>query len=299
MQPTWKGTFPAVTTQFRSDLSLDLEATASHIEALLDAGVNGLIMLGSLGENMTLLPTEKLDVMRMALEVTTERVPVVSGVAEYTPGFAIEYSQAMEKLGASGLMLLPAMVYRADALETVTFYRSVAASTGLPIIVYNNPVGYGVDITPEILAELADVTNLVAVKESSNDTRRFTDIRNLLGDRYELLIGVDDIALEAILLGADGWIYGSGLAFPKENQRLWELASAGLLCEAQALNRWFMPMLHLDSHPKFVQYIKLAIQECGLGAEWVRLPRLPISGDERERALKVIHHSIETRPALQ
>ncbi|HLJ53476.1 MAG TPA: dihydrodipicolinate synthase family protein [Chthonomonadaceae bacterium] len=294
----WTGVFPAVTTQMRRDQSLDLEATARHIEALIDSGVQGLVMLGSLGENTLLEPEEKRSVVRMAKEVAAGRVPVLSGVAEFSTAAACRYAREMEALGADGLMVLPAMVYKAQPEEALTHFRTVARSTGLPIIVYNNPIAYYVDLTPRMFETLADEQNLVAIKESSGDVRRVTDIINQVGDRYTLFAGVDDLILESVLLGSEGWIAGAGLAFPRENQRLWELAVAGRWEEARTLYRWFMPLLHLDIPIKFVQYIKLAIQECGLGAEWVRAPRLPLEGGERARILEIIHAGMDSRPDL-
>jgi len=298
MRPNWKGVFPALTTQFHKDESLDLEATARHIEALINSGVSGLVMLGSLGENVQLEPDEKRQVMRAALEVSAGRVPVLSGVAECSTAMAVRYARDMERLGADGIMLLPAMVYKSDPAETIHHFRTVARATGLPIIVYNNPVAYTVDITPEMFLELADVPNLVAIKESSGNVRRITDLINTVGDRYILFGGVDDLILESALLGADGWIAGVGLAFPKENQYLWDLMMAGRWEEARAIYRWFTPLLHLDIPVKFVQYIKLAIHEAGLGEEWVRAPRLPLEGAEREEVLRIIRQGTETRPAI-
>lgn len=298
MKPDWKGVFPAVTTQLHQDQTLDLEATARHIEVLLESGVTGIIMLGSLGENIALEPDEKRSVMRTAIDTVRGRVPVLSSVSECSTAAACRYARDMENLGADGLMVLPAMVYKADPQETMAHYKAVADSSGLSIICYNNPLAYGVDITPEMFAQMADEEKFVAIKESSGNVRRITDIINLVGDRYTIFTGVDDLALESVLLGATGWIAGVGLAFPKENQYLWELAMAGEWEKARELYRWYMPLLHLDIPIKFVQYIKLCIQECGLGAEWVRAPRLTISGAEREAVLKTIRHGIETRPQI-
>ena len=292
------GVFPAVTTQFRRDQSLDLDATARHIEALIESGVSGLVMLGSLGENVQQSPDEKLQVMELAIRASNRRVPVLSGVAECSTAMACEYARKMERIGADGLMVLPAMVYKADSNEAIAHFRTVARSTGLPIIVYNNPIAYSVDITPQMFEELADEPNLVAIKESSGDVRRITDIYNQVGDRYAIFSGVDDLILESVLLGAVGWIAGVGLAFPKENQYLWELATSGQWERAREIYRWYTPLLHLDIPVKFVQYIKLCIQECGLGAEWVRAPRLPLEGEERKKVLQVIRKGIETRPVV-
>jgi 4-hydroxy-tetrahydrodipicolinate synthase len=298
MPISWAGVFPALTTQFRRDQSLDLDATRRHVEVLIDSGVNGLVMLGSLGENVTLGPGEKTDVMQMTIAQVKGRVPVLSGIAENTTRAAVHYVQVMETIGADGVMLLPAMVYKSDPRETIAHFRTVARATGLPILVYNNPIAYGVDITPKMFAELADEQNLVAIKESSADVRRITDLINEVGDRYAIFTGVDDLALESIMLGAKGWIAGLVNAFPAENQYLWELAVAGKWEEAKAIYRWYMPLLHLDTHFKFVHYIKLAVQECGLGSETMRAPRLPLVGAEREAVLKIIHDGIRNRPKI-
>ncbi|MEZ5531298.1 MAG: dihydrodipicolinate synthase family protein [Steroidobacteraceae bacterium] len=294
----WRGVFPAMTTQFRRDESLDLEATCRHIETMIASGAEGIVMLGSLGENAALAPDEKRKVVAAALETAARRVPVIATVVETGTAAAKAYARDMERLGADGLMLLPAMIYRADPRETLLHYRDVAHATQLPIICYNNPLAYHVDITPAMFAELAAVPNLVAIKESSGDVRRITDLRNAVGDRYVLFAGVDDLILESAVLGVDGWIAGIGLAFPDENQRLWDLAAAGEFDAARRLYRWFTPLAHLDTHVKFVQYIKLAIQAAGLGTEWVRAPRRPLVGEERRRILAIIEAGLERRPAL-
>jgi 4-hydroxy-tetrahydrodipicolinate synthase len=296
MRIDWRGVFPAVTTQFNRDLTLDLEATQRHIEVMIDAGSTGLVMLGSLGENVTLDRSEKRRVMRAAIEAAAGRVPVLSGVAETSTAAALSYARELERLGADGLLLLPAMIYKADARETLAHYRSVARATALPIICYNNPVAYHVDITPAMFAELAREKNLIGIKESSGDLRRFTDIQNLVGDRYRLFAGIDDLVLESVLLGAVGWIAGLNLAFPREGQRLWQLMQRSEWTAARRLYRWFMPLMHLDTHLKFVQYIKLAVQEAGYGSEWVRPPRLPLIGRERRAVLKIIRKGLATRP---
>ena len=297
--PIWQGVFPAVTTQFKKDLSLDLDATARHIQVLMDSGVSGLIMCGSLGENQTLAPQEKRQVVALAVKTAGGRVPVLSGVAEMSTSLACEYVRDCEKLGANGFMVMPAMVYKADEAETMKHFRRVGAATGLPWMLYNNPVGYTVDVTAAQFAALADIKNLVAIKESSANTRRITELRIEVGNRYSLFVGVDDLILESSVLGIDGWVAGSGIAFPYENQHFWNLTRAGKWDEARAMYRWFYPLLKLDTHIKFVHYIKLAVQEAGLGKEWVREPRLPLTGAERERVLKVIHHGIATRPKLK
>jgi dihydrodipicolinate synthase/N-acetylneuraminate lyase len=294
----WQGVFPAVTTQFREDQSLDLDATAKHLGALIDSGVSGLVMLGSLGENTALEPEEKRRVVELAIKVSRGRVPVLSGVAECSTAMACRYAREMEKLGTDGLMVLPAMVYKADARETVAHFRAVARASGLPILCYNNPIGYGVDLTPEMFAELSDEKTLVAIKESSGNPRRITDIINLVGDRYALFCGVDDLIMESVMLGARGWVAGLGLAFPRENQHLWDLMMRKEWDKALAIYRWYTPLLHLDTHVNFVHYIKLAIQECGQGSEWLSAPRLPLAGAEREQVLAIIRKGIQTRPRL-
>jgi dihydrodipicolinate synthase/N-acetylneuraminate lyase len=294
----WRGVYPAVTTQFKQDQSLDLAATARHVEVLVDSGVAGLIVCGSLGENQAMDPDEKRKVVETAVKAAAGRMPVCTGVAETSTAAACRYVRDCEKAGASGFMVMPPMVYKTDPAEAAAYFRKVAATTGLPWMLYNNPVGYTVDTTPEQLAELADVPNLVAVKESSANTRRITEIRLAVGDRLAVFVGVDDLALEAAVLGIDGWVAGSGIAFPKENQYFWELTQAGKWAEARAMYLWFYPLLKLDTHVKFVQYIKLAVAEAGLGAEWVREPRQPLAGAERERVLAVIRRGLENRPEL-
>jgi 4-hydroxy-tetrahydrodipicolinate synthase len=298
-KPFWQGVFPAITTQFKRDQSLDLDATARHAEALIESGVTGLIFLGSLGENQPMLPGEKRTVLEAMVKAVDGRVPVLSGVAESSTTAAIAYARDAEKFGVDGLMLMPAMLYKGDPRETMTHFRTTARATGLPIMIYNNPISYANDITPQMFAELADVKNFVALKESSGDTRRLTDLHNTVGNRYAIFTGVDDLALESAVLGIDGWVAGSGIAFPKENQFFWELTRRGEWKKAREFYRWFTPLLHLDTHTKFVQYIKLAVQECGLGSEWVRAPRLPLVGEERKRVLAVIHKGMATRPRLK
>jgi len=298
MKPFWSGVFPAITTQMNKDGSLNLEATAKHANALIESGVNGLIFLGSLGENQALTPAEKRRVLDAMVKVVDGRVTVLSGVAESSTAQACEYMRDGEKLGLDGFMVMPAMLYKGDERETLAHFRTAARSTGLPIMLYNNPISYANDITPELFAELADVKNFVALKESSGNVRRITDLHNSVGDRYAIFTGVDDLVLESAILGIDGWVAGSGIAFPEENQYFWELTRRGQWEKDREIYRWFTPLLHLDVHTKFVQYIKLAVQECGLGAEWVRPPRLPLSGEERKRILRIIHHGIENRPRI-
>lgn len=296
MNEPWTGVFPAVTTQFHEDQSLDLDATSRHFEILIQSGVSGLVVCGSLGENQALDPEEKREVVGAAVETSAGRVTVLTGLAETSTRAAQRYLADCEKLGVDGFMIMPAMVYPADTREAMHFFRSLAASTGLPWMLYNNPVSYPVDITPELFQELDQVENLVAIKESSADPRRITEIRNAVGDRYQLFIGVDDLMLEGAILGIDGWVAGSGMAFPVENQRLWELSREGRWDEARELYRWAQPLMKLDTHPHFVQYIKLLEQETGLGRQWVREPRLPVAGEERERVLRIIRDTLAKRP---
>ena len=298
MKPHWQGVFPAITTQMHPDGSLNLEATAAHAEVLLASGVSGLIFLGSLGEIQPMNDAERRLLMKEMIGVVKGRVPVLSGVAETSTAAAMAYLKDIEALGADGVMLMPPMLYRAAPDETMTFFRTVAKSTGLPIMIYNNPISYANDITPEMFAQLADQPNFVALKESSGDVRRITDLHNVIGGRYALFTGVDNLCLEASILGIDGWVAGSGIAFPAENQYFWELTRRGLWDRARELYRWFTPLLHLDVNTKFVQNIKLAVQECGLGKEWVRAPRQLLHGGERARVLEVIHKGLATRPAL-
>ncbi len=295
----WTGVFPAITTQMHRDGSLDLDATARHAEALIASGIAGLIFLGSLGENQMLSGEEKRLVMAEMVKAVRGRIPVLAGVAETSTAEATRCVSDLGRVGVDGVMLLPAMVYRTpDPHETLEHFRTVAAGTDLPIMIYNNPIAYGNDITPEMFAQLAEIDNFVALKESSGNTRRITDLHNTVGDRFAIFTGVDDLALESAVLGIDGWVAGTGIAFPEHNQRLWDWMRAGEWNKAVELYRWFTPLLHLDVHVKFVQYIKLCVQECGLGKEWTRAPRLPLSGAEREAVLRVIHEGIATAPAL-
>ena len=297
-KPFWSGVFPAITTQLKRDQSLDLEATAAHVDVLIKSGVNGIVFLGSLGENQPMRGDEKRLVIEAMVKAVNGRVKVLSGVAETSTAEACRYARDVEKLGVDGIMLMPAMLYKGDPRETMAHFRTVAKASGLPIMIYNNPISYGNDITPEMFAQLADEKKFVALKESSGDVRRITDLHNAVGDRYALFTGVDNLALEASILGIDGWVAGSGIAFPAENQYFWELTRRGEWDKAREIYRWFTPLLHLDVSTKFVQYIKLAVQECGLGKEFVRSPRLTLAGEERKRVLKIIHDGIKNRPKI-
>jgi 1-pyrroline-4-hydroxy-2-carboxylate deaminase len=294
---TWSGVFPAFTTPFHQDLSIDYPALRNHLEVMLESGIHGVVMMGSLGENLALTWEEKFEILRVTKEVCAGKVPVLTGVAESSTDQAVEYTNRCAALGVDGIMLMPAMVYKADRDESMAHYRTVAKRTELPIMIYNNPIAYHVDLTPDQLEILCDESDkFVAIKESAGDVRRITDIINHMGDRLTIFSGVDDLALESIFLGATGWVAGIGLAFPKENARLWDLATAGKWDEARELYRWYTPLLHLDIGLKFVQKIKLATQATGLCPEWVRLPRLPLTGAEREATLKTIEVGLANRP---
>jgi 1-pyrroline-4-hydroxy-2-carboxylate deaminase len=294
----WRGVFPALPTQFDRDYGVDFDATMCHMSRLIDAGVHGMVMLGSIGENTALTPHEKREVLRAAVQTARGRVPVLTGVAELATTEACRYAADAAELGADGLMVLPAMAYRADTREALTHYRTVARASPLPILIYNNP-RYGVDLAPSALRELIDVPTIVAIKEASGDARRLTDIVNAVGDRFVLFAGLDDIVLESVLLGAVGTVFGLVIAFPDETLRMWELAQQGQWEKAREIYRWFMPLLHLDDHPKLVQYMKLVAQECGYGHERVRLPRLTLVGEERKRILRIVHDAIATRPLIE
>ncbi|AMV36908.1 dihydrodipicolinate synthase family protein [Planctomyces sp. SH-PL62] len=296
MTIAWRGVFAAATTQFHSDQSLNLKGTLAHVDRMIDDGLHGLIMLGTVGENCSLEYPEKLEVLRATVDHVDGRLPVLTGVSEYTTKLASRYATDAKEIGVDGLMLLPPMVYKTAPEETIAHFQRVAAATDLPIMAYNNPPTYGVDITPSMFQELAETPTIVAIKESSGDVRRITDLKNACGDRYTLFAGIDDLVLESLMLGATGWVSGLVNAFPAENRLLWDLAEAGRWDEAVAVYRWYMPLLHLDTDPKLIQYIKLAVQECGYGLETVREPRLPLTGEERERVLAIIRKGIADRP---
>ncbi|GAB4183297.1 MAG: dihydrodipicolinate synthase family protein [Thalassobaculales bacterium] len=298
MKCDWKGVFPAATTQFAADGAVDMKATAEGLEMMLAAGVDGFVMLGSVGENTVLDAAEKRAVVKLAKEVVRGRVPVLSGVSEITTSAACAYAQDCAAIGIDGLMVLPAMIYKADAREGIAHFRAVARASSLPIMIYNNPPAYNLDLRPEHLAELADEPTLVCIKESAGNSRRFTDIKNLLGDRYVLFCGLDDLAFEAATLGAVGWVAGFAGVFPKETVALWKLLAAGNYAEALPVYRWFTPLLHLDDHPKLVQYIKFAQSLTGHGSETTRPPRLALVGEERARIEGLVRQALATRPNL-
>tara|TARA_Y100000589_G_scaffold183103_1_gene173458 strand:+ start:3075 stop:3974 length:900 start_codon:yes stop_codon:yes gene_type:complete len=297
LQVDWQGVYPAVPTQFNEDFSLDIKGTQKHVEALLSEGIHGLVMLGTIGENCSLSLDEKIQVLKATDEVNKGSVPLLNGIAEYTTAGACETAVAAAKVGVDGFMVMPAMVYNSDRRETVNHFKTVASATDLPIMCYNNPPVYKVDITPEMFEDLAEVENIVCIKEAAGDTRRITDLFNKFKDRYIIFSGLDDVALESILLGCTGWISGLVDAFPRENGLMWDAATSGNWDKALEIYRWYMPMLHFDSHPKLVQYVKLASAEMGYGTEIVRPPRLTLIGEQREEALKIIRESAATRPS--
>jgi 4-hydroxy-tetrahydrodipicolinate synthase len=298
MKCNWSGVFPAVTTQFRDDLSLDLDGTARVIDGLIRDGVSGLIVCGTVGENTSLAKSEKIAVMEAAKDVARGRVPVLSGIAEFTPAFAIDMAKEAARIGLSGVMVMPALVYSSKPHETAAHFRAVARATDLPVMVYNNPPIYKNDVTPEILASLADCETIVCFKESSGDTRRFTDLRNLVGERFVLFAGLDDVVVESVMVGAVGWVSGMSNAFPREGETLFRLARAGRYAEATELYRWFMPLLHLDARPDLVQCIKLCEHLMGRGTWRTRPPRLPLEGPEKAAIEGLMRHALATRPVL-
>lgn len=296
MTLTWQGVYPAATTQFKEDLSIDLVQSQRVIDNLVKDGVHGIIAMGTCGENNSLDPAEKQTLLRAVTEVVAGRVPVVTGVSEFDTRRAVAFAKDAKKAGADGLMVLPAMVYVPTEEELVMHFRTVAEATDLPVMLYNNPPAYRVNISVAVLEALSDVRNIVAVKESAPDPRRFTDLINAFGDRYILMAGLDDVALEGLLLGAVGWVSGLTSAFPQESIQLIEAIRAGDLGRARAIYRWFMPLLHLDAEHDLVQSIKLAEQIMGRGSERVRPPRLPLSGERRRQVTAMVERAAATRP---
>jgi len=294
----WEGVFPAVTTQFREDLSLDVEATARVVEALVRDGVSGLVVAGTVGENTSLTVPEKVAIWEAAVAAARGRVPVIAGVAEFTTGFAVATAREAARAGVDGLMVMPALVYASKPRETAAHFRGVAKATDLPVMVYNNPPIYRNDVTPDILASLADCETIVCFKDSSGDTRRFADTWNRVGDRFVLFAGLDDVVVESVALGAVGWVSGMSNAFPQEGETLFRLARAGRLAEALPLYRWFMPLLHLDARPDLVQCIKLCESLLGRGTHLTRPPRLALSEAERAEVEAILGRALATRPAL-
>lgn len=294
----WAGVFPAITTKFTSEEELDLAACNKGIEAQLEAGVNGIVIGGSLGEASTLTEEEKFILLEETVKTVAGRVPVIFSIAEQATKVAVSHAKKAEALGASGVMVLPPLRYYASADETVAYFGTIAKSTSLPIMIYNNPVDYKIHVTLEMFAQLEQYENITAVKESTRDISNVTRMLNRFGDRFKIFTGVDPLALESIVAGAHGWVAGLVDAFPKETVAIFRLVKEGRINEAVAINRWFMPLLDLDIHPKLVQYIKLAEVATGTGTEYTRAPRLVLAGEERERILKVINDAVAVRPVL-
>lgn len=297
MSITWKGIFPAFTTKFTANDTLDLKLFEKGLQAQFDAGVDGIILGGSLGEASTLTTEEKETLVKLTIEKAGD-LPVILNIAEGATKEAVKLAALGKSWGVAGLMLLPPMRYKTDHRETVEYFKAVAKSIDLPIMIYNNPVDYKTEVTLEIFEELLKFDNIQAVKESTRDVSNVTRMISRFGDRYKILCGVDTLAMEELLMGADGWVGGLVCAFPRETVAIYRLIKAGYIEEALAIYRWFLPLLELDIHSKLVQYIKLAETQVGLGSEYVRAPRLTLVGEERERILKIINDGIAARPVL-
>ena len=294
----WKGVFPALLTPFDANDQLDLAMYEINLKAQVEAGVSGIIIGGSLGEASTITLEEKESLVKFSVKYLAGKLPVIMNIAEGSTKEAVRQAKLAKEWGASGLMLLPPMRYKSDDKETVTFFKTVANSMDLPVMIYNNPVDYKIEVTLDMFAELAEVPNINALKESTRDVTNVTRLKNRFNDRFAILCGVDTLTVEELALGADGLVAGLVDAFPKETVVMYNLVKAGKLDEAIKIYRWFMPLLELDIHPKLVQYIKLAATQTGIGSEYVRAPRLPLEGAERERVLKIIQDGIANRPTL-
>lgn len=298
MHPQWRGIYPALTTPFTDSDSIDFQVFEKNMDAQLAAGVNGLVLGGTLGEASSLLPEEKYELVRFAVKKAAGRVPVIMNVAEQTTRAAVTAATEAERCGADGLMLLPPMRYLADKRETLAYFKAVAETTPLPIMIYNNPVDYKILVTLDMFEEMADWPTVQAVKESTRDVSNVSRMINRFGNRFKILCGVDTLALESFVLGAHGWVAGLVDAFPRETVAIYRLAQAGRFEEARRLYQWFLPLLELDIHPKLVQYIKLAQVATGLGTERARPPRLPLEGAEREQVWATIQKALASRPAI-
>lgn len=298
MKINWEGVMPAVTTKFTGNGQLDLIMFEKNIKAQIDAGVNGIILGGTLGEASTLTKEEKEVLITTTLKIVEGKIPVIVNIAEQTTTEAITLAKRAEELGVNGLMLLPPMRYKATDHETVVYFKEIAKSTSLPIMIYNNPVDYKIEVTLDMFEELLKLENIQAVKESTRDISNVTRIRNRFGNRLKVLCGVDTLALESLVAGADGWVAGLVVAYPAETVAIYKLVKAGKIEEALDIYRWFMPLLELDISPQLVQNIKLAEVATGLGTENVRAPRLPLQGVERERVLSIIDFAMKNRPVL-
>lgn len=298
MNIKWKGVYPAMTTKFTADDKLDLPLLAKNIEVQIEAGIDGLILGGTLGEASVLTNSEKETLIKYTVDVINGRIPVVLNIAEGSTREALKQAEYATEWGADGLMMLPPMRYKADHRETVTYFKTVAGSTNLPIMVYNNPVDYKTEITLDMFEELIECDNIQAVKESTRDVSNVTRLKTRFGNRLKVLCGIDTIATEEMALGAEGWVGGLVCAFPEETVAIYRLVKAGQMEEAIRIHRWFLPLLELDLHPKLVQYIKLAEAQTGIGSEHVRPPRLTLIGEERKTVLKIINDGIASRPTI-
>jgi len=298
MEIKWQGVMPAVTTKFNEKDQLDLHMFEKNIRAQLSAGVSGIVLGGSLGESSTLCNEEKEILIKKSLEIVNEKVPIIINIAEQSTKEAVKIAQRAEKIGAQGLMLLPPMRYKATDHETIVYFKEIAQNTSLPIMIYNNPVDYKIEVSLDMFEELLKLDNIKAVKESTRDISNVTRIRNRFGERLKILCGVDTLALESLVAGADGWVAGLVAAYPAETVAIYKLVKSNRIEEALQIYRWFMPLLELDISPQLVQNIKLAEVATGLGTENVRAPRLPLQGSERKRVLNIIEHAMKTRPEL-
>ncbi len=298
MSVEWKGVIPALTTKFTADDKLDLPLFEKNLLFQIEAGVNGVVLGGTLGEASVLTTAEKETLVKFAIEKVAGKIPVILNIAEGSTNEGLHQAELAAKWGARGLMILPPMRYKSDHRETVTYFKTVARSTDLPMMIYNNPVDYKIDVTLDMFADLVECANIEAVKESTRDVTNVTRMINRFGNRFKILCGVDPLAMEELVLGADGWVAGLVCAFPRETVAIYKLVKAGRIAEATAIYRWFMPLLELDIHPKLVQYIKLAEKQAGIGSEEVRGPRLTLAGEERKQILQVIDTGIATRPVL-
>jgi len=294
----WKGVFPALLTPFNQNEELDLDMFEKNLAAQVEAGIHGIIIGGSLGQASTITNKEKEELVEFSLEYLNEKIPVILNIAECSTKDAIQQAVYARKWGADGIMLLPPMRYKSDDRETISYFKAVAKSTELPIMIYNNPPDYKIDTRPDMFEDLVECDNITALKESSRDVTNLTRMINRFGNRFKVLCGVDTLAMEELCLGADGWVAGLVCAFPKETVTIFNLVKAGKIDEAAKIYRWFMPLLELDIHPKLVQYIKLAATQAGIGSEYVRAPRLTLEGEERDRILKIINDGIAKRPVL-
>jgi 4-hydroxy-tetrahydrodipicolinate synthase len=294
----WRGIFPALVTPFTADDNVDFDLFAKNLHAQIAAGITGIIVAGSLGEASTLTKQEKFALVKFAGTILPADMPIVLCIAEQSTAEAVSIAKDAESIGANGLMVLPPMRYKADDDETVTYFKTIAENTSLPLMIYNNPVDYKIEVTLDMFEELATVPNIHAIKESTRDVSNVTRIFNRFGDRFKVFCGVDTLIMEELMLGADGVVGGLVDAFPKETVAIFNLVKAGLYKEALEIYRWYLPLLELDIHPKLVQNIKLAAAEMGIGSEYVRAPRLVLKGEERARVLAIIRNAIATQPAL-